>query len=103
MIEKGSIVKLIEMWDEYPFGWDKSWLEGAVGIITDYKKITNINDGHINELCTLDFITPVVSINNNPIKSYCIHTQNLQEIIREPIMITVEREPIISQETKDYE
>lgn len=104
MIEKGSLVQMVEMWDEYPFGWDKSWLNGAVGVVTDYKKITNINDGHVSELCNIKFITPVVNVKDEPLTCYYgIHIQNLKEIVREPITTPIVREPIISQETKDNE
>lgn len=102
MIQKGSLVQMVEMWDEYPFGWDKSWLEGAVGVVTDYKKITNINDGQVFEMCSIRFITPVVNVKDEPLTVYtAIHVQNLVEIERVPIMTPIIRKPIIlSQETE---
>ena len=102
MIQKGSLVQMVDMDYEYGTGFDKYWLEGAVGVVTDYQKITNINDGHISELCCLKFITPVVSLGGSPITGYSgIHVQNLVGIERVPIMTPIIRKPIIlSQETE---
>lgn len=102
MIQKGSLVQMVDMDYEYGTGFDKYWLEGAVGVVTDYQKITNINDGYISELCCIKFITPVVSLGGFPITGYSgIHVQNLVEIERVPIMTPIIRKPIIlSQETE---
>ncbi len=103
MIQEGSLVQFVNMDYEYGTGFNKFWLEGAVGVVTKYTKVTNINDGHISELCTVRFLTPVVSAKDTPLTSYSgIHVQNLVEIERKPITTSFTREAItLLQETED--
>lgn len=99
MIERGSLVQMVNMDYEYGTGFNKDWLEGAVGVVTDYHKVTNINYGYVSEICCIKFITPVVSLKGNLLTHYSgIRVENLREIIRVPITTPIEREPIISQE-----
>lgn len=86
MIEKGSLVVFKDMDYEVGTGFYKPWLNGAVGVVTHYTKVTNVNDGHVSELCRVKFITPIYSVKGNPITHYFgINVRNLEEIERKPI------------------
>ena len=86
MNEKGSLVVFKDMEYEVGTGFHKPWLNGAVGVVSHYTKVTNVNDGHVSEICMVKFITPVFSTKGNPITSYGgINVKNLKEIERKPI------------------
>lgn len=98
MIQKGSLVQMVDMDYEWGTGFNKYWLEGAVGVVTSYTKVTNINDGHVSEICTIKFLTPVVNLVGVSLTHYSgIQVLNLIELERVPIIRKAIKSP---QETK---
>lgn len=88
MIEKGSLVVFRNMEYEVGTGFHKPWLNGVVGVVTKYTKVTNVNDGQVNELCVVKFITPVYNVTGSLLTHYFgINTLNLEEIERKPISL----------------
>ena len=86
MIEKGSLVKLVNMEHEYNTGFNKSWQNGMVGTVTKYIKTTNISNGKTSELCNIKLLIPYLSNKGNPVKWLnSIDVRNLEEIERIPI------------------
>lgn len=88
MIEKGSLVKLVDMEYVWLGNHNKRWMNGLVGTVVKYTKVTNVNDGHVSEICSVDLLVPFLSVKGNPVKWVCgIYVENLEEIKREPILI----------------
>lgn len=85
-MEKGSLVKLVGMDYEYSTGFDKSWMEGAVGTIVRYDEVTNVNYGNKSVLCIVNLLVPFLSVTGEKIEWVTVNGRNLKEIHREAIV-----------------
>jgi hypothetical protein len=86
MLQEGSLVKLVGMEYDYtsPYSNHKIY-NGSVGTVIHYNKVTNINYGYVTEICMVDLIVPVLSLQGNPIRWVVCDGRNLVEIERVPI------------------
>lgn len=86
MLQEGLLVKLVGMEYDYTLPHSNHTIyNNSVGKIIKYNKVTNLHSGFVTEICMVDLIVPVLSVQGNPIKWVCCDGRNLEELVRVPI------------------